>query len=92
MKSHIGERKQSKQNLTLEIKRWLNRENVQVEILETNERQWVSYRDFRKGRVYADFIHYPFHNDCTFTQAKVFTIVIASLLIAAVAGVMFFKL
>lgn len=91
MKSHIGEQKRSKQGLTLVLKKWISREKVQVEILETHERQWVSYKDFRKGKVIADFINYPFHNDCTFTEAKIFTIAIISLIIAAVTGLIYFK-
>lgn len=78
--------------MTLELKRWVCREKVQVEILETHERQWVSYKDFRKGRVVADFINYPFHNDCTFTQAKFFTLSFICLIIALIGGLIFFNI
>lgn len=52
--NHKGEKKVSKQGMTLEIKKWVNRENVEVEIAETGERQWVTYQQFCKGKVYTE--------------------------------------
>ena len=91
MKSHIGERKISKQGLTLEIKKWLNRENVQVEILETHERQYVSYRDFRKGLVYGNFLEYPPNGDVPLRHAIVFFIGIITLILAAAGGFLYWN-
>ena len=89
MKSHIGETKRSKQGLTLVLKKWQSRERVQVEILETHERQYVTYRDFRKGLVYGNFLEYPPNGDVPLRYAIVFFIGIMSLILAAAGGVLY---
>lgn len=80
MNKHIGETEITKEGLTARIVRWHSRERVQIELLETHERKWVSYIDFKKGRIKADFVKFPAHTDCTFGQAKFFTIAILSLI------------
>lgn len=89
MKSRIGEVKRSRQGLTLKLIKWVNRENVQVEILETGERQWVSYLQFKKGKVAADFVNFPYHDDCTFKQAKIYTLAILGLILASLGALIY---
>lgn len=89
MKSRIGEIRRSRQGLTLKLIKWLNRENVQVEILETGERQWVSYLQFKKGMVVADFVNFPYHDDCTFKQAKIYTLAILGLILASLCALLY---
>lgn len=72
----------SREGLTLQIIRYLSREKVLVEIKETGEQQWVSYLEFRKGRVYADFLHYPYGHDCSFNTAIIYTVSFLILLLA----------
>lgn len=89
MKSRIGEIKRSRQGLTLKLIRWVNREKVQVEILETRERQWATYLQFKKGKVVADFVNFPYHDDCTFRQAKVYTLAILGLILASLGALIY---
>lgn len=87
--TRIGRKSASRQGLTLQVKRYVNRENVEVEILETGERKWVTYVDFRKGRVYADFSQHPYNHDVTLGVAKFFTLSIAGLIAAIIGGAIY---
>lgn len=86
---HVGKTKRTKQGVTLRISRYINRENVQVEILETGEKKWITYRDFRKGYVVADFLNYPYAHDVSFGVAKFYIISIAILTAAFVVGIIY---
>lgn len=85
----IGQKKTSRQGLTLQIKRYVNRENVEVEILETGERQWVSYLDFRKGRVAADFASFPYNHDAPLAVAKFYILMMLGLAAALIGGAIY---
>lgn len=89
MKSHIGERSRSRQGLTLEIKKWLCREKVEVQIIETGERRWVTYRDFRRGMVYGNFLEYPPNGDVPLRHAVVLAIGITTLILAVTGGLIY---
>ena len=88
-RSHVGEQSRTKQGLIVEIVRWVSREKVQVEILETGERQWMTYMQFRKGLIKANFFKYPSRTECSFNQAKFITIGYAALAIGTIAAILY---
>lgn len=89
MKNHIGELSRNKQGFTLQIKKWICREKIQVAILETGELKWVSYMQFRKGNVEADIFNYPPNGDAPLKHAIVIFAGIAILILAALGGIIY---
>lgn len=91
-RSHVGERAYNKQGLVMEIKKWLGRERVQIEFLETGEQKFVSYIDFRKGRVQADLMNHPVGFDAPFKHAVFIMVSMIALILAAVCGLTYWLL
>lgn len=79
--NRLGRIKTTKQGLTAKVIEYRNRNNIKVEILETHERIWTDWHDFVKGKVVADLVAFPFHNDCTFNQARFYILAITTLML-----------
>lgn len=82
----LGRVKPTRQGFTAKVIEYRNRNNVRVEILETRERIWTDWHDFSRGRVVADLAAFPFHDDCSASQAKFYIISITLLTLALSAG------
>lgn len=89
-RSRLGRRVITREGMTCEVIKYVNSKNVKVRILETGETQWTDFSAFEKGRVFADFATFPYNGgDCTFKQAKFFTIAIAALLLSSIGAAIY---
>ena len=86
---HIGDTYVSKQGFTLCVRKWVNRERIQVEVAETGEKIWTDYWSLRRGDVTPNLYKYPPKGECHIKTAIFFTIGISSLILAAVGGLIY---
>lgn len=86
----VGTTRKSLQGLTVRVVKYINRENVKVEILETKESFWTDWKTFNKGLVRGDLSKLHSHTDCTFGQAKFFITSISILILAFIGILIYF--
>ena len=85
-----GSARKSLQGLTTRVVKYINRDNVKVEILETKESVWTDWKTFNKGLVRGDLTKLHNHTDCKFGQAKFFITSISILILAFIGILIYF--
>lgn len=88
-KEREGKLRKSLQGLTTKAVKYINRDKVKVEILETKESVWTDWQTFNKGLVRGDITKLHAHTDCSLNQAK-FYIISLTLLMALGLGALAF--
>lgn len=87
---HIGDIYVTKQGFTLVVKKWVNRERIQVEVVETGEKIQTDYWSLKRGAVTPNLFKYPPKGECSIKQALFLTIGISSLILALIGGIIYF--
>lgn len=87
--SRIGETRKNKQGLTMQIVKYVNRDNIKIEFVETGERQWVRYSQFAHGTPVADLLKQPSRTECSFDTAMIIFISFLILALAFICGCIF---
>lgn len=86
-KDRTGEYSRNKKGLLMRIVKYYNNKNCDIVFVDTHERRsGVSYVNFKRGKVAANLRDYPLHKDCSYKQAKFFTVGIGAVLIGAIVA------
>lgn len=89
---HIGDVYIGNQGFTLIVKKWINREQIQVEVSETGEKIWTNYWTLRRGAVTPNLYKYPPKGECTIKQGAFLLGGILILSISAIGGLIYWIL
>lgn len=87
--SRIGETRRNKQGLTMQIVKYVNNKNIEIEFMETGERRKTTYYNFSKGVPSADLLEYPSRTECSLKHAVWITIGILTLILVLIGGIIY---